>query len=522
VLFDPTRNMKQQLTKQVTPSLTFMPRAMEWALYDEDRKWQMPDPAETFLDPPSPVMSKKDIKRRKKEKKKQQVKEKRERLKERLRAMASSGQNDKSDSKSHLDYSSESSYTSDTEYDEEYEKKLRADYQNPRPWVRHRDFARKYAWSTFALVHHQLTQTSTTEMLASEDGPLVPELLTSVLLDDSWELLAEMRLRLDQLDNDLSTSFNANILESVGTKTRQNVIWMQSTLRELREWAAHLLSDPYLSKQRGLHLRTELSALVEEIQELKARTEQAIHHLVACTSLAQASMVIDQTSGVNKLTELAFLFVPLSFVTSIFSMQVLEFNTDPPPLWTWGLTLSIIFLVSYLVRMTLRSPSVRVFAMTCRVVILNRFTPSQARSPSRRLNSVGNLAIAKFIVFMTALVSFVLCVMCLCFAFLFLIFAGIWLGAAAVALYFIITRWPDPAVLVPCFIALPVAAAGLWVSWYWNDEITDMASAWMLQSILLLKRILPSGWTLDRVDDEDLAKEGVNTYARQAIVLATT
>ena len=28
--------------------------------------------------------------------------------------------------------------------------------------------------------------------------------------------------------------------------------------------------------------------------------------------------------------------------------------------------------------------------------------------------------------------------------------AGIWLAIAVTALYFIITRWPEPAVLVPC------------------------------------------------------------------------
>ena len=36
-----------------------------------------------------------------------------------------------------------------------------------------------------------------------------------------------------------------------------------------------------------------------------------------------------------------------------------------------------------------------------------------------------------------------------------------------------------------------------------------------------IKWVFPSKWTLDTVDDEDLAQEGVNTYARQALVLAT-
>lgn len=33
--------------------------------------------------------------------------------------------------------------------------------------------------------------------------------------------------------------------------------------------------------------------------------------------------------------------------------------------------------------------------------------------------------------------------------------------------------------------------------------------------------MFPARWVLDNVDNDYLAKEGVNTYARQAIVLAT-
>lgn len=37
----------------------------------------------------------------------------------------------------------------------------------------------------------------------------------------------------------------------------------------------------------------------------------------------------------------------------------------------------------------------------------------------------------------------------------------------------------------------------------------------------MMRRIFPDKWTLEKADDEDLAKEGVNTYARQALILAT-
>ncbi len=189
-------------------------------------------------------------------------------------------------------------------------------------------------------------------------------------------------------------------------------------------------------------------------------------------------------------------------------MQVLEFTSTPPSLWMWGVCLSVVFLISYLVRVTLRSPSIRLFAMYCRVTMINRFTSSQARSPSRRLNSVGNIAIAKFLMFFFIVFFFGISLACIIFALFFLIFIGFWLGAAAIALYFIVTRWPEPSVLAPCFLALVIAAGGLCASWYWREEISALLNHWMDMGIVWLKDTLPSGWTMDRVDDERSCQGG--------------
>lgn len=48
-------------------------------------------------------------------------------------------------------------------------------------------------------------------------------------------------------------------------------------------------------------------------------------------------------------------------------------------------------------------------------------------------------------------------------------------------------------------------------------KATDVLMPWLER----MKMMFPAHWIPDNVDDDDLAKEGVNTYARQAIVLAT-
>lgn len=63
--------MTHDKTKEVTPSLTFMPRAMEFESYTEEELWRTAHPDETYLDPPPPARSKKQIKADKKEARKQ-------------------------------------------------------------------------------------------------------------------------------------------------------------------------------------------------------------------------------------------------------------------------------------------------------------------------------------------------------------------------------------------------------------------------------------------------------------------
>jgi Mg2+ and Co2+ transporter CorA len=46
-----------------------------------------------------------------------------------------------------------------------------------------------------------------------------------------------------------------------------------------------------------------------------------------------ASGVFTSTSAFQKITQLAFLYVPLSFVTNILGMNVKNINGSPLPMW---------------------------------------------------------------------------------------------------------------------------------------------------------------------------------------------
>lgn len=513
--------MKNLHTKEHTLSLTFMPRALEIESYSDEELWRSAGPEETYLDPPPPPISNKQIKAQKKEATKQNLKQKRDSLRNRFRSKKNVDDDDDpslheeaAGGQDHSD--SESSYTSDDDYDEEYEDQLREEYQNPKPYSRDRAFARKYSLPTQELVLRRLSTLSPADV-AKDGNALVSSLLNSIVLDDFWRLLAEMRAELDHLDGDFSGALFAQLVESFGNSVRQNLSWMRCSLQELGEWALHL---QHLSSSDAA-MAAEIEMLIEDVQALQRRAESTLAMLASSMGLSQSALVIDQTSGINKLTELAFFFVPLSFITSVFSMQVKELTAAPPHIWTWGLALSLVFLATYLIRILVRSPSVRIGILHCRATIIHRFSSAKSGSAERRLNTVGNRAVAKFVFFFACIIVIYLSAAAVAFLVLVLVYLGLWLGAAGTALYFIITRWPDPAVLVPCFITLPLAATGLWVSWLWADEMADWVTDMMMKVADGLASKFPEKWRLDGVDDDDLSREGVNTYARQAITLAT-
>ncbi|KAI1669666.1 CorA/Zinc transport protein ZntB [Pyrenophora tritici-repentis] len=82
--------------------------------------------------------------------------------------------------------------------------------------------------------------------------------------------------------------------------------------------------------------------LVQDFQHLKDRAHtlhnrcnEAITVLMSSMSIAESRKAINQAERVTKLTFLAFIFVPLSFTTSFFGMNVKQFGTETS-LWWWA------------------------------------------------------------------------------------------------------------------------------------------------------------------------------------------
>jgi Mg2+ and Co2+ transporter CorA len=62
--------------------------------------------------------------------------------------------------------------------------------------------------------------------------------------------------------------------------------------------------------------------LTDSLKTIEERVDRSFHALMASMSIAESERAIVQGTAVARLTELAFIFIPLNFACSFFSMQI--------------------------------------------------------------------------------------------------------------------------------------------------------------------------------------------------------
>ncbi|PGH34680.1 hypothetical protein GX50_02468 [[Emmonsia] crescens] len=95
-------------------------------------------------------------------------------------------------------------------------------------------------------------------------------------------------------------------------------------------------------------LEQDFSHLLNCAQTLHTRCNEAITVLMSSISISESTKAIDQGRRVAKLTFLAFIFVPLSFTTSFFGMNVKEFEANNPPIYYWVACSILVMIMAFL------------------------------------------------------------------------------------------------------------------------------------------------------------------------------
>ena len=108
--------------------------------------------------------------------------------------------------------------------------------------------------------------------------------------------------------------------------------------------------DSQLSRKTALQaaLLSDLSNLEGRCRHLARKCEVCTGMLVSTAQLAVSEKSIDQARQVQFLTQLAFIFVPAGFISSMFGMNVAEFKNNPS-IWIFFLVAVICSVVAWVI-----------------------------------------------------------------------------------------------------------------------------------------------------------------------------
>lgn len=102
-------------------------------------------------------------------------------------------------------------------------------------------------------------------------------------------------------------------------------------------------------ERTAILLLTDFEYLLQRAESLAHECEQGIATLANVSVLQESRHSADMAMTVQRLTVIGTIFIPLSFVCSVWGMNFRELGTGSQPLWMWFATMAPVILVAYLV-----------------------------------------------------------------------------------------------------------------------------------------------------------------------------
>jgi hypothetical protein len=114
----------------------------------------------------------------------------------------------------------------------------------------------------------------------------------------------------------------------------------------------------FFGSDRDHSLPDEVDDIVQDVREnverVKIKLNEAYTNLRVDMQFNESRRSMNETKTVTRLTELAFVFIPLSFCASLFSMSIRELDNSVP-LWTFIVTALAMVTFAYGVRILVNS-----------------------------------------------------------------------------------------------------------------------------------------------------------------------
>ncbi|KAK3332641.1 cora-like Mg2+ transporter protein-domain-containing protein [Cercophora scortea] len=177
---------------------------------------------------------------------------------------------------------------------------------------------------------------------------LVRVTITNLMCDDLSRVLGKISRSLDEIE--LVLHDNEILRHSVGRWRGQLGRWRNSLFHQdisVRYMSNNLKAIPTEELGGNDGLPGKMLAVEQDLQAIRRRIDDTFQALMSAMNIVESERAIMQAEIVSKLTHLAFFFVPLTLVATIFGMNVNEFSQHLP-WWLWVLASILTTAVTYL------------------------------------------------------------------------------------------------------------------------------------------------------------------------------
>ena len=157
------------------------------------------------------------------------------------------------------------------------------------------------------------------------------------------------------LNSDLNLSnllYNKQVLERHIEYLRENLDTLNE--RAVRTWpkSSNAESDVDIEEHRqqvARTLRRDFTHLIDKAQSLLSSCETAMQIVTQEMSVRESAEQILEAKNVTRLTQLAFYFIPLSFIASIYGMNFKQLGQGNLSIWVFFVTAIPMIIISALV-----------------------------------------------------------------------------------------------------------------------------------------------------------------------------
>ncbi|KAK6527686.1 hypothetical protein TWF694_004667 [Orbilia ellipsospora] len=193
-------------------------------------------------------------------------------------------------------------------------------------------------------------------------------LLIEGLCLEYWDVLSAIEITIDEIDREMSNQ--AKLQDSVIIWQKLLSDWrpvfshMRSNIRALGLTLQHLgrqyettIGDTIVSQDLD-EASTVQQEVLRTLAHVVERSDRAFQAIMSSMSIIESQHAIAEASSVGKLTELAFLFIPITFAATFYSMDIDNLN---PTLSKFFILAVILSFSAYASRLIIHSRARRKF-----------------------------------------------------------------------------------------------------------------------------------------------------------------